>query len=270
MPLLKHHHPRMSSSCDPGAHQLLWQVYAKSGHNPPSSQLPIAEESQVGLNRQVWESIQTGKGYSDIFPSADPFWPCSAYDASSRCFSVLWQWYLMSCLVGVKDLSPLRHGPWLQVNGITPKLRSSGSSFGVKKFHQYLYGWKFTLVTDHKPLMAILGPNKGIPSLAAARLQCRTVLLSGYICEIQLKSMKPHGNADGPSGLPLKDQSGLSREFQEITVWIRLGCGVFVFSSYGWVKWDWRLDILCFFELRLTEDAATSTKQVLCYQASED
>ena len=141
MPLLKHHHPRMSSSCDPGAHQLLWQVYAKSGHNPPSSQLPIAEESQVGLNRQVWESIQTGKGYSDIFPSADPFWPCSAYDASSRCFSVLWQWYLMSCLVGVKDLSPLRHGPWLQVNGITPKLRSSGSSFGVKKFHQYLYGW---------------------------------------------------------------------------------------------------------------------------------
>ena len=42
--------------------------------------------------------------------------------------------------------------------------------FGVKKFHQYLYGRKFTLVTDHKLLMAIVGPKKGVPSLAAARL----------------------------------------------------------------------------------------------------
>jgi predicted aspartyl protease len=43
--------------------------------------------------------------------------------------------------------------------------------FGVKNFHRYLYGRMFTLITDHRPLTTILGPKKGIPSLAAARLQ---------------------------------------------------------------------------------------------------
>lgn len=51
--------------------------------------------------------------------------------------------------------------------------------FGVKKFHQYLYGRKFTLFTDHRPLTTIFGPHTGIPSLAASRLQRWALLLSG-------------------------------------------------------------------------------------------
>ena len=43
--------------------------------------------------------------------------------------------------------------------------------FGIKKFHQFLYGKHFTLVTNHKPLTVILGPKKGIPLLAAAHMQ---------------------------------------------------------------------------------------------------
>jgi len=35
--------------------------------------------------------------------------------------------------------------------------------FGVRRFHQYLYGRNFTLVTDHKPLCKILGEKEGIP-----------------------------------------------------------------------------------------------------------
>ena len=75
--------------------------------------------------------------------------------------------------------------------------------FGVKKFHQYLYGRKFQLVTDHKPLTAILGPKKGIPSLAAARLQRWALLLSAYQYDIIFKRTLEHGNADGLSRLPL-------------------------------------------------------------------
>ena len=42
--------------------------------------------------------------------------------------------------------------------------------FAVQKFHTYLYGRKFVLVTDHKPLVILLGPTNAIPPLAAARL----------------------------------------------------------------------------------------------------
>lgn len=75
--------------------------------------------------------------------------------------------------------------------------------YGVKKFHQYLFGRKFTLITDHKPLTAILGSKKGIPSLAAARLQRWAMLLASYQYEIRFKPTSQHGNADGLSRLPL-------------------------------------------------------------------
>ncbi|KAI5622218.1 hypothetical protein C0J50_18226 [Silurus asotus] len=43
--------------------------------------------------------------------------------------------------------------------------------FGVHKFYQYIFGRKFTLLTDHRPLNAIFGPHHGIPALAANRMQ---------------------------------------------------------------------------------------------------
>ena len=57
--------------------------------------------------------------------------------------------------------------------------------FSVTKLRQYLMGRHFTLLTDHKPLLAILGENKGLPLMAAARMQRWAVILSGFDYEIQ-------------------------------------------------------------------------------------
>ena len=43
--------------------------------------------------------------------------------------------------------------------------------FGVTKFHQYLYGHHFTLVTDHKTLLGLLGDKKGVNPMSVARMQ---------------------------------------------------------------------------------------------------
>ena len=78
--------------------------------------------------------------------------------------------------------------------------------YGIQKFHQYLYGRRFTLVTDHKPLTTILGPKKGIPPLAAARMQRWALQLSAYSYDIEFKPTRQHANADGLSRLPLSNR----------------------------------------------------------------
>ena len=85
-----------------------------------------------------------------------------------------------------------------------------GLIFAVKKFHQYIYGRSFSLITDHKPLLTILGPKNGIPSLAAARLQRWALLLSGYSYTIEYKTSASHGNADALSRLPLQESTPVS------------------------------------------------------------
>ena len=54
----------------------------------------------------------------------------------------------------------------------------------------YLFGSKFTLVTDHKPLTSIFHPEKVAPAMTAARLQRYAMFLAGFNYDIQYKNTK--------------------------------------------------------------------------------
>ena len=60
-----------------------------------------------------------------------------------------------------------------------------GIVFGVLKLRQYLLGRKFQLITDHKPLVTIFHPNKGIPETASSRLQRWAIILSAYDYQVK-------------------------------------------------------------------------------------
>lgn len=49
--------------------------------------------------------------------------------------------------------------------------------FGIKKFHQYLFGRKFTLIIDCQPLTQIFSPRKGLPVHTASRMQHYAIFL---------------------------------------------------------------------------------------------
>lgn len=84
--------------------------------------------------------------------------------------------------------------------------------YGVRKFHKYLYGRKFTLITDHKPLLAILGPKSAVPTVATLRLQHWALILMAYSYEIEYRKSSDHCNADAMSRLPLGEAHQTAQE----------------------------------------------------------
>jgi len=76
----------------------------------------------------------------------------------------------------------------------------------------YSHGRKFTLHTDHKPLLRIFSPQGAMPVLAASRLQRWAILLSSYHYDITYKSSSDIANADALSWLPLEFKRDVSAE----------------------------------------------------------
>ena len=76
--------------------------------------------------------------------------------------------------------------------------------YGVKKCHQCVYGQKFEIHTDHKPLLGLFREDRQVPTMAAARIQRRALTLVAYEHTIKFKEGKKNCSADGLSRLPLE------------------------------------------------------------------
>ena len=75
--------------------------------------------------------------------------------------------------------------------------------FGIKKFHDYLFGHHFELVTDHKPLLGLLKEDRPTSVQASARIKRWSLFLSSYEYTLTFRNTTAHANADALSRLPL-------------------------------------------------------------------
>ena len=74
-------------------------------------------------------------------------------------------------------------------------------SFGVSRFHRFIFGRQFTLVVDNRALSRILSPDRNLPSLAAARLQRYALQLAAYSYSVELRRSEQMHVADTLSRL---------------------------------------------------------------------
>jgi hypothetical protein len=75
--------------------------------------------------------------------------------------------------------------------------------FAVRKFHRYLMGRKFSIVTDHKPLIYLFSETKSTPQMSSARRLRWSLELGSYDYQIVHRAGKDNQNADALSRLPL-------------------------------------------------------------------
>ena len=68
--------------------------------------------------------------------------------------------------------------------------------FGVKKFHNYIFGLRFSIITDHKALLGIFGPSKAVPTMASSRMIRWALLLQAYTYDLIYKAGSQHQNAE--------------------------------------------------------------------------
>lgn len=90
--------------------------------------------------------------------------------------------------------------------------------FGVQRFHSYLFGHHFELITDHQPLLALLHEHRPTSAQASARIRRWSLLLSAYEYKITFRKTHEHRNADALSRLPLPQTQSESKTPPELVL----------------------------------------------------
>ena len=90
--------------------------------------------------------------------------------------------------------------------------------FGIKKFHDYVFGHSFELVTDHKPLLGLLKEYRATSQQASSRIERWSLFLSNYEYCLVFCNTSAHANADALSRLPLPEQPAKVIEEPELVL----------------------------------------------------
>lgn len=116
--------------------------------------------------------------------------------------------------------------------------------FAVRKFHSYLYGRRFILLSDHKPLLGLLHESRAVPAMASGRIQRSALILAAYNYKLQHKgalsrlplSEKPL-NAPTPAEVVLEmDQMA---EGPSLLSKFAHGQGLTLYSQESCGSWSW-------------------------------
>lgn len=90
--------------------------------------------------------------------------------------------------------------------------------FGIKRFYSYLFGYSFTLITDHKPLLGLLDGRKPTSPHASARIRRWSLYLSMFEYTLKFRNTEAHANADALSRLPLPVKSAVAKTPPELVL----------------------------------------------------
>ena len=113
-----------------------------------------------------------------------------------------------SCQIAQRDQSHshLIHCSRLRRTTISwTKKEGLGIVFGVKKFHQYVFGRHFTIYMDQKPLISLFGPTKATSEVLPPWIIRWSLSLSACDYDITYRPGSTISKADAMSRLPLPD-----------------------------------------------------------------